>query len=268
MDIDWDNMTQQDPNELIETPPENDGEWDYVDEFIGTEESEEGTVNEVTKRIEQAKLYESLLNHDFFAPGSARAEIQNKVTKEIRDFILERLTILVGIKQEQPAQQPLQSVELPWDESQIEALTSIADRLLEKKTTQPVKSSPVVQQFSGGVGGPKVNMVQQTQKTPPARQQNKQVVNQNQPAKKKLPPNVKIDPATGNPVSDLGVVLYGGQVKNKKKPPKPMPSQRAMDMINQNQVQRTNSGSSVGDQILGLAITNAQNMNKNIIEED
>jgi len=276
MDFDWD-------EELIETqhkkpeedPPEEDG-WEYVDELID-DETDDSTVTLAIKRIEQAKLYESLITHDFFAPGSARPEIQSKVTKEIRDFILDRLSVLVGLKDEPSTVQV--KAEMPWNESQIEALTSIANRLVDKKSTT-VLNKPTVQQFSAVSSSvPVVNVVNQSPVQPKQAEVDYQPVQKRTKrtkrtrrrkaeAKVKLPSGVKIDDNTGRPMSENGIVLYGGQVTNKSSPPKKMPTQAEMNMINNRAVQRNQAGTgSIGDKLLGMAINQAQSLNRNILEE-
>lgn len=282
MDLDWDNLNTEELKKSHTEAVSDDEEWEYVDEIFEEDDSDNPTVNEAIKRIEQAKLYESLLRHDFFAPGSARPEIQSKVTKEIRDFILERLTVLVGIKQAMEEVSTPVAAAMPWDENQIEALTSIADRLVEKKNSSKQSVNPVVKPYAGASSSsPVVNVAGTTQQentpkmNPPEPQVKVRKVKrrkvQQQEAPKPATPEIetKKDPVTGNPVSENGITLYKGQVANKSKPAKKMPSQREMDMLNNRQVQRQSIGSgSVGDKLLGLAITHAQNLNSNIIEED
>ena len=282
MDIDWDNLNTEELNNSHSEDISNDEEWEYVEEIFEEDQSDNPTVNEAIKRIEQAKLYESLLRHDFFAPGSARPEIQSKVTKEIRDFILERLTVLVGIKQSREEIPAPVAAAMPWDESQIEALTSIADRLVEKKTATKKTSDPVVKPYVGASSStltvnqvstgqqqnaPKMNPPEPQVKVRKVKKKKVQKQSAPEPAAAKI--ESKQDPATGNPVSENGITLYKGQVSNKKGVAKKMPTQREMDALNSRQVQRQSSGGgSVGDKLLGLAITHAQNVNRNIVEED
>ncbi len=268
MDFDWDNMnenqTHQAPVEESESQHLED-EWIYDDDEDGLYEDEDPTINEAVKRIEQAKLYESLLKHDFFAPNSARAEIQDKVTSEIREFILERLIVLVGLKS--PKQSEPVPAQLPWNPMQLEAITAMANRLIEKKNPSATPSQPVVQQFYATAQNPQVNVASTPQRAPTKpRRKKRRGEPQKQKADENLPKGTKIDPATGHPVSDNGVVLYKGQVPNKKNKPKRMPSQNEMNMINSAQVDSMTSGNnqSVGSKLLNLAITNAQYNNRNI----
>ena len=276
MEFDWDNMNNEQETypQLPDNQPDiaGDDEWEYVEEVM-SDDDVNSTVNEAIKRIEQAKLYESLLKHDFFAPGSAREEIQSKVTNEIRDFILERLTILVGLKEPESKKHQQQ---LPWDAVQIESLTSISNRLVDKKSNSvSAPAQPVVRQFVNNTSQPQVNVAQAMQqsipdqpKTKMVRRRKEQPVAAQTPGKSAIPPGMKTDPSTGLPISDSGIVLYAGQAQNKKKPATPMPSQTQMNNINATQVQRESAGTgSIGDKLLGLAITNAQNLNRNITED-
>ena len=103
-----------------------------------TEEAEATTsiINEAIARIEQAKLYEALLNHQLFAPGSARPEIIKAVRKEFKEFIQFRLEVLLGIKADgKPGHtghaQSIQ-VKSPFSDEETVALKDIARKLVEK----------------------------------------------------------------------------------------------------------------------------------------
>ena len=279
MDLDWDQklIDEQTQPQYAQEPVLEEGyEYDDVDEFIDEDsDMDDSTVNTAIKRIEQAKLYESILKHEFFAPGSARPEIQTKVTKEIRDFILDRLTILMGLKTE-PKDIQIKA-EMPWNDDQIAALTSIASRLVDKKNSTKTVNNPVVQQFaSSEVTQPRVN-VATTHNVQPAQPQQKVAPKTRKVRRKRagptkttknMPAGMTVDPNTGRPMSANGVVLYGGQVQNAKAPPKKMPSQMEMNQMNNSLVQRNATGAgSVGDKLLGMAITQAQNLNRNILED-
>jgi len=281
MDLDWDKVEKiQEQQSQPEEPQmlEEDSEWIYEDVF--EDEDEDPAVSEAIKRIEQAKLYESLLKHDFFGPGSARPEIQNKVTKEIRDFILERLTILVGINSPKPQQSS--PVSLPWSDIQIQAITAMANRLVDKKATNKSPARPVVQPFGGGMTTPVVNVapIAEVIENTPQPEAQTSPVSQNKRKKRRvrkataksdesvLPEGTKVDPSTGRPMSDSGAVLYKGQVTNKKNPPKKMPPQGEIDRLHSSQVAKAQTGTNtIGNKMLGLAITSSQHNNRSIIEE-
>lgn len=114
------------------------------------ETQEVALMSEAEKRIEQANLYQALLKHDLFAEDSARPEVIDAVKKEFKGFILSRLEILLGIKPEPQQIQQVQ-VELPFSDDEINALKSIASRLLVKSQTPtaptpaPARPVPTVQ---------------------------------------------------------------------------------------------------------------------------
>lgn len=267
----WDNPVNNQPKG---SAPIDADEWEYVEEEVA-QNDDSSPVGEAIKRIEQAKLYESLLKHDFFAPGSARAEIQNKVTSEIRDFLLERLTVLVGLtapKQALPSQVP---TSLPWNEMQISALTHVADRLIEKHSAPaPVQAQPVVQPFSGQTRNPVVN-VAKTQSVEPLVQQEppKKMVRRRKAtveAASNIPPGTKIDPLTGHPISDNGATLYPAPKISKKGKMKPMPPQSHINSLNAQIAARNSGGAAMGgmgNSMLKQAITNAQYNNRQYSED-
>lgn len=260
--MDWDDIDRQNRRPEYQSTDDSDS-VDFVDEILHEESDQydqgytedNPIVNEALRRIEQAKLYESLIRHDFFAPGSARPDIQEKVTSEIRSFILERLSQLVGILPEnkQPVQAPRE--ELPWDAAQIEALTSLASRLVEKTAAasaspQRTSSEPVVKVFESKAPTPPP-MVMHTKPPVPPRKAPVPVrpTHQAKPApnltkKEPLPEGITIDPATGNPVTNEGITLYKGQVRNKQRKHLKMPSQREINMLNA-QLAEKNSSSNV-----------------------
>ena len=102
-------------------------------------------------RIEQAKLYEALLNHQLFAPGSARPEIIKAVRKEFKEFIQFRLEVLLGIKADgKPGHtghaQSIQ-VKSPFSDEETVALKDIARKLVEKNQARIFR--PVHQRRTG-----------------------------------------------------------------------------------------------------------------------
>lgn len=125
---------------------------DEQQDYASNEQTEE-VLNEAIKRIEQAKLYETLLKHQLFASGSARPEIMATVETEIKQFILSRLEVLLGIK---PAQTQAAQSEI-FSEEETTALKALASRLIQKERgisavssvlSAPVKE-PVLQPVQG-----------------------------------------------------------------------------------------------------------------------
>lgn len=198
-----------------------------------TEEQTQLVLSEAIKRIEQAKLYETLLKHRLFGEGSARPEIMAIVETEIKQFILSRLEVLLGIKPSAQAEQvPAKS---QFDEAQVEALKALANRLIQKEhntpTTPSINQMPVVE--------PKIQQVRPIQPTiNPVGGGQAQVSQPQQVAAKKRPPrrarsqNVS-QVAIQNPDGSVTPVEQDySQAVNPRKPPLAMPSQAVIDQMN------------------------------------
>lgn len=92
------------------------------------------SLSEAFIRVEQAKLYQVLLSNDIFDSSAADAEILEIVTEEIRAFALARLETLMGLRQGADALIVRNGQDLPWSEDQIEALTVLANKVLNSNT--------------------------------------------------------------------------------------------------------------------------------------
>jgi hypothetical protein len=246
---------------------------EVIEEEAADAENTASVLNEAVKRIEQANLYKALLDHDLFAPGSARPEVIAAVRKEFKGFILVRLEILLGIKPEAPkAQQTI--VQSPFSPDEVTALAALAKRMIDKKdTNQPTPQVQVVQPPT-----PKIQALQtqaapqvQTIQTQPEPVQPKRVVKRvvrrvvrkangelvdaseqvapATPAAKK--PRAKRD-KTNNTSVFTGEDL--GQAQSPERPPMKMPSQAQMDMMNAQQAESNARGASRATQGVGLAI--------------
>lgn len=88
---------------------------------------EKSVVGEAILRLEQARLYEMLLKHNFFEGVSNNVSAKQNVEQELKKFILDRLEILLGIKQEsQQATSSEVTVELPFNNVEIDFLKALA----------------------------------------------------------------------------------------------------------------------------------------------
>lgn len=93
----------QDAEELLTYPEE------YVEEFqleqpeedpLSLTHEEESLLGTAMIRLDQARLYEMLVKHDLFEGVQANPIALKAVQKEIKTFIMDRLEILLGLKQE------------------------------------------------------------------------------------------------------------------------------------------------------------------------
>ncbi len=226
---------------------------EYVDDLVSYSD-DDSSLNEAIKRIEQAKLYESLIKHDFFGPGSARPEIQDKVTSEIRTFILERLEELMGMKS--PKHTIVATEYHVFDENQVAALREIANKLIQKTHQQPVvQTNPQVRQYADTQRDPTVTPARMSSPTV------NQVPAQPQSAKQVKPqPKPQVKAPAPKPAEPLQTTsIYVKPAVSKTHPPKPMPTNMEMNMRNAAEVSRRQgaAGADPVSQILGLAKAHA-----------
>lgn len=97
------------------------------------EEEEQDVVTEAMVRLEQARLYDMLIKHNMFEGVQANAIALRNVQEELKQYIVERLQVLLGIKPER--QQPTSmKVELPFNKLEIQALKDLAFKLTKGDT--------------------------------------------------------------------------------------------------------------------------------------
>jgi hypothetical protein len=117
-------------------------------------ECEGTTVNKAILRLEQGRLYQMLIEHNFFDSVPALPEAVSVVQNELKGFIIERLEILLGLREE--GQGSTGSSELPFNSLEISALKQVAYTITKGKSSKvepinelkgsinPIKPSPVV----------------------------------------------------------------------------------------------------------------------------
>jgi hypothetical protein len=94
------------------------------------EEAQESIVNEAEIRLAQASLYKMLLDHALFEGVNSHPLAVKKVEKEIKDYILERLEVLLGMREDKKKKLPEAiAVELPFNDIEIKALKDMAFKL-------------------------------------------------------------------------------------------------------------------------------------------
>jgi hypothetical protein len=108
---------------------------EYVDEM---EPIGQDPLEDVFAKIEEANLYKALLNEQLFEESSASAEVVEKVTNEVRQFVFNRLQVLVGQAPSDAFVQPL-----PFNDRQISVLKILADRIIN---APPTRSEPIPRQ--------------------------------------------------------------------------------------------------------------------------
>jgi hypothetical protein len=104
---------------------EDAGEYSQVLTDILTE-SEVEVLSDAQMRLDQARLYEMLIKHNLFAGIHANKRAIQIVQDEAKNFFLERMEILLGMKS---PTQPVQHVESPFNDLEVQALKDIAAKL-------------------------------------------------------------------------------------------------------------------------------------------
>ena len=87
---------------------------------------ERSVVSEAMLRLEQARLYEMLLKHDLFAGVKTNQTAKHNVESELKKFILDRFEILLGIKTETQNTPMEMTVDLPFNDVEVEFLKALA----------------------------------------------------------------------------------------------------------------------------------------------
>jgi hypothetical protein len=233
------------------------------------EESEEAAatskvMNEAMNRIEQAKLYEALLNHQLFAPGSAKNDIVKIVRKEVKDFVQFRMEVLLGMRADGKVGSHMQggqrgSGPSQFTDQQVSALRGIADKLISRGAQPTINTVSVMQPQVQELSMPREPQVQeveeaQPQQTRTVRTVTRRVVRRNgeivsessspAPAQQRQGPAPKNKPREKTNNLDPKTGQDYGQAALPSKPPVAMPSQAQMDMMNANLADKNLRGAS------------------------
>jgi len=99
------------------------------DSAFDLSEGESNIVYNVRLRLEMAKLYEMLINHNVFEGVDASDQAISIVQGEMKNYIVERLEVLLGIKQatvERKIERVVEQVESPFNDIEIEFLKQMA----------------------------------------------------------------------------------------------------------------------------------------------
>ena len=120
---------------------EDQDEGDYSDQddeevAYTLEDDQQDIVNEAMVRLEQAELYKMLIKHDLFEGVDGNPIAKQNVQNELKDYIVERLQILLGIKQEKSTRNTSMRVELPFNRMEIEALKDLANKLTKGASSE------------------------------------------------------------------------------------------------------------------------------------
>lgn len=114
---------------------ETDGSDDVLNELMN--EDDRVTLESASLRIAQADLYQMLAKHNVFEGVEAPAQVVRQVQKELKEFALERLNILLGISQEKPKFDPSSvQVRLPFNKMEVDVLKDLAYKASRGQTAE------------------------------------------------------------------------------------------------------------------------------------
>jgi hypothetical protein len=110
-----------------------DVDYSQVLTDILTEEESE-TLGDAMMRLDQARLYEMLIKHNLFEGVRANPRAVRQVQEEAKNFFMQRLQILLGMKDEPKVQ--LTEVKSPFNSLEVDALKDIAAKLTKGASQQ------------------------------------------------------------------------------------------------------------------------------------
>lgn len=141
---------------------------DWADQFQEDEEDESdfgmSVMESARIRLEQGRLYEMLIKHDLFEGVDAIPEAVAKVQKELKEYIVERLEILLGMRVETKKQQPQQVITPPqFNDLEVQALKMIAAQVT-KGASKTAPTTQVTMQAESAPE-PKLNTIKEKPKS-------------------------------------------------------------------------------------------------------
>lgn len=133
-----------------------------IEEFLDVEEV--SVVDNARIRLEQGRLYEMLIKHNLFDGVDAMPQAVTKVQSEIKEFIIERLEILLGMKSEKQKEVHHIVKESQFNELEVQALKMIASKVTKGASeTEPVVPDKPKNELnaikSPGLGKPVLNSI-------------------------------------------------------------------------------------------------------------
>lgn len=116
-----------------EGPPDFDEDLydDFAEEF--EEDNQQSLMDNARVRLEQGRLYEMLIKHDLFDGVDALPQAVANVQKEMKDFIMDRLEILLGMKSEKETVQHI-TYDSQFNELEIQVLKRVASKMSKGMT--------------------------------------------------------------------------------------------------------------------------------------
>lgn len=150
--------------DIIDTPQIDEQALQEISEESAFEldEYESNVVYKARLRLEMARLYEMLINHNLFEGVEASEQAIQKVQNELKQYIVERLEVLLGIKEE-PKQTPLQPIQSNsngnFNEVEVDFLKQLAykgtlGKSMISKSPLAQKAPQVINPVTSKIGSP------------------------------------------------------------------------------------------------------------------
>ena len=134
----WDRQEIEDLPEEEDQMSEDNSSYDLSDDVSYEEIFEEdevevedssSVINNARIRLEQGRLYEMLIKHNLFDGVDAVPQAIEKVQSEIKQFIVERLEILLGMRAEKEKEVHRVVTESQFNDVEVRALRMIASKV-------------------------------------------------------------------------------------------------------------------------------------------
>lgn len=136
-------------DEIQSDEDDDEYELDEMDElFSDDDEDSHSLIGEAKTRIEQARLYELLLEHDLFDGVDAIPQVVSTVQKEIKNFIEERYLILSGVKSEREAEVHHVIQEPQFNDLEVKVIKKLALKVSKGMTENAPTSEPEVSELN------------------------------------------------------------------------------------------------------------------------
>lgn len=108
------------------------------------EEDEEDislVMSDANLRLEMGRLYQMLLKHDLFGETDADPRAIRNVQREIRKLVVDKMELMLGIRQKQPESAPI--VSSPFNSMEVTVLKMLASRMSKGATEETEKTDSV-----------------------------------------------------------------------------------------------------------------------------
>jgi len=109
---------------------------EHFDVYEEEEDDISSVMADANLRLEMGRLYQMILENDIFAQTNADPRAIKNVQREIRRLVREKLEIMLGIRQDQPAQQQQTIVSSPFNDMEVSALKMLASKITKGATEE------------------------------------------------------------------------------------------------------------------------------------